>query len=104
MERRTGDDELQLRPALLQSLLGLHCKSGPGARHVPENDLHTRIRSPLRQLLSTELPWSGPPCLFASFLRRITLSVPTALPLNFHPAAIRASANVTPFGAVSVPA
>jgi hypothetical protein len=26
------------------------------------------------------------------------------LPLNFHPAAIRASANVTPFGAVSVPA
>src|SRR3954469_19397764 len=28
----------------------------------------------------------------------------TDLPLNFHPAAIRASANVTPFGAVSVPA
>ena len=26
------------------------------------------------------------------------------LPLNFHPAAVRASANVTPFGAVSVPA
>jgi hypothetical protein len=26
------------------------------------------------------------------------------LPLNFHPAAIRASAKVTPFGAVSVPA
>ncbi len=26
------------------------------------------------------------------------------LPLNFHPAAIRVSANVTPFGAVSVPA
>jgi hypothetical protein len=26
------------------------------------------------------------------------------LPLNFHPAAIRASANVTPFGAMSVPA
>jgi hypothetical protein len=26
------------------------------------------------------------------------------LPLNFHPAAARASANVTPFGAVSVPA
>jgi uncharacterized membrane protein len=29
---------------------------------------------------------------------------PSDLPLNFHPAAIRASANVTPFGAVSVPA
>jgi hypothetical protein len=26
------------------------------------------------------------------------------LPLNFHPAAFRASTNVTPFGAVSVPA
>ena len=26
------------------------------------------------------------------------------LPLNFHPAAVRVSANVTPFGAVSVPA
>ena len=26
------------------------------------------------------------------------------LPLNFHPAAVRASTNVTPFGAVSVPA
>ena len=26
------------------------------------------------------------------------------LPLNFHPAAVRASANVTPFGAMSVPA
>jgi hypothetical protein len=26
------------------------------------------------------------------------------LPLNFHPAAVRASADVTPFGAVSVPA
>jgi glutathione S-transferase len=26
------------------------------------------------------------------------------LPLNFHPAAVRASANVTPLGAVSVPA
>ena len=26
------------------------------------------------------------------------------LPLNFHPAAARASANVTPFGAMSVPA
>jgi hypothetical protein len=26
------------------------------------------------------------------------------LPLNFHPAAVRAWANVTPFGAVSVPA
>jgi NDP-sugar pyrophosphorylase family protein len=26
------------------------------------------------------------------------------LPLNFHPAAIRASADVTPFGAISVPA
>jgi hypothetical protein len=34
-------------------------------------------------------------------------SVPNAsgdLPLNFHPAAFRASTNVTPFGAVSVPA
>jgi hypothetical protein len=28
----------------------------------------------------------------------------TDLPLNFHPAAVRASANVTPFGAMSVPA
>jgi len=26
------------------------------------------------------------------------------LPLNFHPATVRASTNVTPFGAVSVPA
>ncbi len=26
------------------------------------------------------------------------------LPLKFHPAAVRASADVTPFGAVSVPA
>ena len=26
------------------------------------------------------------------------------LPLNFHPAAVRDSANVTPFGAVSAPA
>jgi hypothetical protein len=26
------------------------------------------------------------------------------LPLNFHPAAIRASTDVTPFGAISVPA
>ena len=31
-------------------------------------------------------------------------SMVTDLPLNFHPAAVRASANVTPFGAVSVPA
>ena len=29
---------------------------------------------------------------------------PLDLPLNFHPAAVRASANVTPFGAMSVPA
>ena len=29
---------------------------------------------------------------------------PCDLPLNFHPAAIRALANATPFGAVSVPA
>jgi Zn-dependent protease len=32
------------------------------------------------------------------------ISISTDLPLNFHPAAVRASANVTPFGAVSVPA
>jgi hypothetical protein len=30
--------------------------------------------------------------------------IATDLPLNFHPAAVRAWANVTPFGAVSVPA
>ena len=40
---------------------------------------------------------------------RVTLSNPPInaiddLPLNFHPAAVRASANVTPLGAVSVPA
>jgi len=29
---------------------------------------------------------------------------PGDLPLNFHPAAVRASANVTPFGALSVAA
>jgi hypothetical protein len=40
-----------------------------------------------------------------SLRRKILHSGPTPdLPLNFHPAAIRASANVTPFGAVSVPA
>jgi hypothetical protein len=32
------------------------------------------------------------------------VSLALDLPLNFHPAAVRASANVTPFGAVSVPA
>ena len=47
-------------------------------------------------------------CLIAfldcpSFLTVMT-SIPIDLPLNFHPAAVRASANVTPFGAVSVPA
>ena len=31
-------------------------------------------------------------------------AAPSDLPLNFHPAAFRASTNVTPFGAVSVPA
>ena len=31
-------------------------------------------------------------------------SVSSDLPLNFHPAAFRASTKVTPFGAVSVPA
>jgi phage terminase large subunit-like protein len=35
-------------------------------------------------------------------LKRIVIAID--LPLNFHPAAPRASANVTPFGAVSVPA
>jgi hypothetical protein len=35
---------------------------------------------------------------------RRSLYCETDLPLNFHPAAIRVSANVTPFGAVSVPA
>jgi hypothetical protein len=33
-----------------------------------------------------------------------TLGRQSDLPLNFHPAAIRASTDVTPFGAVSVPA
>jgi hypothetical protein len=30
--------------------------------------------------------------------------LPLDLPLNFHPAAVRVSASLTPFGAVSVPA
>jgi hypothetical protein len=34
----------------------------------------------------------------------INFEVAVDLPLNFHPAAIRASADVTPFGAVSVAA
>ena len=32
------------------------------------------------------------------------LAITLDLPLNFHPVAVRASTDVTPFGAVSVPA
>jgi phosphoglycolate phosphatase-like HAD superfamily hydrolase len=39
-----------------------------------------------------------------SFLDTLLHFNPADLPLNVHPAAVRASANVTPFGAVSVPA
>ena len=40
----------------------------------------------------------------ASRSRWEVLSPVCDLPLKFHPAAVRASANVTPFGAASVPA
>ena len=38
------------------------------------------------------------------FWELASVPTPTDLPLNFHPAAARASADVTPFGAVSVSA
>ena len=45
-------DELQGRTAPLQCLVGFQRESGPCARHVFENGLHSGVRSPLRQLLT----------------------------------------------------
>jgi hypothetical protein len=50
---------------------------------------------PDRPILENYLPKL--PSVFVRWL-------PPDLPLNFHPAVVRASANVTPLGAVSVPA
>jgi hypothetical protein len=45
------------------------------------------------------------PDMVGAYFADLTQVISTIdLPLNFHPAAVRASANVTPFGAVSVPA
>ena len=54
------------------------------SRRPPEIELRTRLRDLANQ--------------------RRRFGYRRYLPLNFHPAAVRASANVTPFGAVSVPA
>jgi hypothetical protein len=39
-----------------------------------------------------------------TFVGFSTLFILVDLPLNFHPVAVRVSADVTPFGAMSVPA
>jgi ABC-type uncharacterized transport system permease subunit len=49
--------------------------------------------------------WRAPGDLFGGFLFWVWAFGSAAdLPLSFHPAAIRASTDVTPFGAISVPA
>ena len=56
-------------------------------------------RSTAWKILKGDHKHSG---LTAAVINRMLAS--PDLPLNFHPAAVRASTNVTPFGAVSVPA
>lgn len=63
------------------------------------------IQKNLERELSTLLRFRG---AVNGFVRgrniKRNASMHVDLPLNFHPAAVRASAHVTPFGAVSVPA
>ena len=59
-------------------------------------DMAALIPSGGQTLILNRLHWAK------SYMQRA--GVIDDLPLNFHPAAVRASANVTPFGAVSVPA
>jgi hypothetical protein len=69
---------------------------------------HTVNRSPIAYVDLEEFKGHSYPDVLLSVLiktlNEFKLWMATDLPLNFHPAAVRASANVTPFGAVSVPA
>jgi hypothetical protein len=50
--------------------------------------------------VSSKFPYTCSPLVFDGYVFESWID----LPLNFHPAVVRASANVTPLGAVSVPA